>query len=125
MLFPFSVVAQGMSITTSPDGMPQEQQDVFSVEDLVEDCKKCVSDEKGRECAFCDGTLTGAATVLGMLEYERTFCPPTDMDTNMVRNFFRKWALDEGNKDPLLLAMPAVPGVVAAMKFSFPCEGQQ
>ncbi len=127
LLFTFSsgAMAQGtLVIEEAPQGVPQEDKNSsdYSVDDLIFDCKKCVEDVKSPECIYCDGMLTGAAQVLGMYEYGKTFCPPAEMDTVMTRNFFRKWALYEGRRDPAAMQLHAVEGVVKAMQATFPCK---
>lgn len=116
LFFSFSALAQ------SDLQAPRKEVTGFTVAGLIHDCKVCSTDADADECIYCDGVLTGAASVLGMYEINMKFCPPLDMDTHMVRNFFRRWALTEGNKDPSLKDMPAVQGVVASLIHSFPCR---
>lgn len=101
----------------------EEASAIYSTDDLNYDCIKCAEDEKGSECIYCDGLLTGASTVLGMLEYEKSFCPPNDLDTRMVRNAYRRWYIDTSKTNRTMKNWHAVQGVVQAMKDSFPCGG--
>lgn len=94
----------------------------FTVDDLVEACLKCSEDlKKGTrsyECAFCDGVLTGTVSTLNLLEGNKTFCPPSNLDTHRARNMFRMWAKNH----PDDAASPAVWGVLEAMKVSYGCR---
>ena len=130
----FSVLAQGTLSVEEAEAIPQEEAEAipqeevrfdFTVRDLNYDCKKCAPDPKGHECIYCNGVLTGASTVLGMLEYDKTFCPPETMDTRMVRNFFRRWVIRKSKKDPEIINMRAVKGLVMAMQETFPCQQDQ
>ncbi len=93
----------------------------FVVDELVESCGKCSEDLKNStrsyECAFCDGVLTGTASTLNLLEINKSFCPPPNLDTHRARNMFRLWAKnhpDDANS-------PAVWGVVEALKEAYGC----
>lgn len=125
IIFAFPAQAQfELSVEEAPEPITQEEERRFdfTVDDLEFDCKKCVNFPKGHECVYCNGVLTGASAVMGMLEYGKTFCPPNNLSTDMVRNFFRRWLLREGNRDPSLRGIHAIDGLVRSMRYSFPCE---
>jgi hypothetical protein len=94
----------------------------FTVDELVEACSKCSEDlktgKRSYECAFCDGILTGTVSTLNLLEGNKSFCPPANLDTHRARNMFRLWAKshpDDANA-------PAVWGALEAMKVSYGCQ---
>jgi hypothetical protein len=93
----------------------------FTVADLEADCMKCSEDlktgSKSHECAFCDGTVTGVASTLIMLEGQKTVCPPKDLDTHRARNMFRLWVKNHQEH----LDKPAVWGVVEATRDAYHC----
>lgn len=93
----------------------------FTVDELVESCGKCSEDlktgKKSYECAFCDGVMTGTVSTLNLLEINKSFCPPPNLDTYRARNMFRMWAKNH----PDDATSPAVWGVVEAMKSAYGC----
>ena len=121
---PSLTFAQGLEVEQAvpEDFVEPERQYDHIVDDLVADCKKCSENDKSRECAYCDGIITGASTVLGMLEFGKSFCPPGNIDTNMARNAFRRWDLDKEKKDPSVMQLQAIQGLVMGLQESFPCN---